>query len=151
MADIKKIVKQMKDAGMSYPDILTNLQELGIADAEKQLSVIVDEIEAEEKKSGKKATGGGESLHVTKIEGEEEREVDIGDIGSGSSGEPLLMKRIPKTNLTNPDDVEEKLDQIIALLKSLHEVNKKILESNRDLMVKLEKKTSNKPTVEKLF
>ena len=53
MADVKTIVKQMKDAGMSYPDILSNLNELGIANAEEQLGKIAKELDGDEKPARK--------------------------------------------------------------------------------------------------
>ncbi len=147
MAEVKDIIKQMKDAGMSDPDIVENLKELGIKKPEEELSKALREIE---KNTAKKQGESEESLRITKIRGEQEEDIDVKKILEG--GEPELMKKVAYTNFSKIDQVEDKLDQVIALLKALHELNKKILETNRDLLVKASKdKDGEKPTLGKLF
>ncbi len=126
MADVKTIVKQMKDAGMSYPDILSNLKELGIANAEEQLGKIAKELDGDEKPARK------EPRHEREVKTERnEREKQSADEGETEDASPRRK------------GTEEKMDKIIALLKSLHELNSKILESNRDILTKLERRQSH--------
>lgn len=152
MADVKLIVKQMKDAGMSEADILANLNELGIENAEGQMAAVLKEVGAVSAKKSRQLEEG--ELRITKIDGEKEQTVDIKNIlEGGSSEEGELMKKIANSDVGNADDIEDKLDQIIALLKALQDVNKKILETNRDLLVKMSKRQQEgeKPTLGKLF
>ncbi len=143
MADVKVIIKQMKDAGMTEQEIVSNLQDLGIENPEEEVAKMLKEIP--EKTEGE--------LRITKIDGDKEQTVDIKSILEGGSDEGQLMKKVASTNLGNADEIEDKLDQVIALLKSLQEMNKKILETNRDLLVKLGKKIQEgeKPTLGKIF
>ncbi|MFH1247011.1 MAG: hypothetical protein V1644_01395 [Candidatus Micrarchaeota archaeon] len=145
MADVKVIVKQMKDAGMSEADILGNLQELGIENAEEQMATALkDQLSKINEKEN--------DIQITKITGESERTVDINNMLESTNESMDLMKKVSKTNLGDSDDIEDKLGQIIALLKALQDINKKILESNRDILVKLNKhQDSEKPTLGKLF
>ena len=77
-----------------------------------------------------------ELTHVTedgeKIENIEEM------LGKGNATEEI-MKSIPKTSFSNTDDVESKLDDLMALVKALQEINRKILETNRDILLHLKK------------
>ena len=159
MADVKVIVKQMKDAGMTENEILSNLQELGIENPEEQMSAALKEIQPAKK--AKSTTSGSDSpIQITRVDGEREQTVDIGriiengttnDEGNGENG---LMKRVASTNISNTDDMEDKLDQIIALLKALQDVNKKILETNRDLLLKMGKRPqqeNEKPQLGNIF
>ena len=77
-----------------------------------------------------------ELTHVTesgeKIENIEEM------LGKGNVTEEI-MKSIPKASFSDIEDVERKLDDLIALVKALQEINKKILETNRDILLHLKK------------
>ena len=59
-------------------------------------------------------------------------------LGKGNATEEI-MKSIPKTSFSNTDDVESKLDDLMALVKALQEINRKILETNRDILLHLKK------------
>ncbi|MDP3742239.1 MAG: hypothetical protein Q8R15_02915 [Candidatus Micrarchaeota archaeon] len=157
MADVKLIVKQMKDAGMSEADILSNLQELGIENPEGEMAKALKETaSAKPSKAAAQSEESGE-LQITKIDGESEKTVAVDiknmleSVSGGESDE--IMKNISKTDIGNADEMEDKLDQIIALLKALQDVNKKTLETNRDILVKMGKhqQEGEKPTLGKLF
>ncbi len=147
MADVKLLVRQMKEAGMGQTDIIANLNELGIENAAEQVKAILQE--SSEKGEGKQQDG----IQITKIDSEGEKTVDIGKIiNGGDEKQSELMKTVSRTNINDADALEDKLDQIIALLKALQELNKKVLETNRDLLVKLNKKQeSEKPALGKIF
>ncbi len=147
MADVKLLVRQMKEAGMGQTDIIANLNELGIENAAEQVKAIMQE--TSDKGEGKQQDG----IQITKIDSEGEKTVDIGKIiNGGDEKQSELMKTVSRTDISDADALEDKLDQIIALLKALQELNKKVLETNRDLLVKLNKKQeSEKPALGKIF
>ncbi len=150
MADVKTIIKQMRDAGMADTDILANLKELGIENAENEIAKVISESTPSQKP--KQDTESG--LRITKISGESEQTVDIGKVIEGTNNSNNnLMKGVASSDLSNVDEMEDKLDQIIALLKALEDINKKILETNRDLLVKMNRKEqeASKPKLDKLF
>ncbi len=70
--------------------------------------------------------------------GEKEESVLSGkpteDLAASASA---LMKSVSKTSLSDLDSVEQKLDQTIALLKALQDINQKILQSQRDVLLRL--------------
>lgn len=70
--------------------------------------------------------------------GEKEENVLSGkpseDLAASASA---LMKSVAKTSLSDLDSVEQKLDQTIALLKALQDINQKILQSQRDVLLRL--------------
>ncbi len=144
MADIKVIVKQMKEAGMTEQDIVDNLKDLGIENAEEEMSKVLREMEGDLKQ---------EPLKITRVKGDSEREVEV-ENSLENSEEPDIMKKVAASNISNVDEMEDKLDQIISLLKSMQTLNKQILETNRDVLMKLSRKTSegnSRPTLGKIL
>ncbi len=152
MADVKTMIKQMKDAGMVEAEILANLNELGIENAEDQMAQALKDAQPR-KQQQQSQTEQEQGLRITRIDGEKEQTVDIGRVIETGESNGELMKKVASSDFANTDEMEDKLDQIIGLLKALQEINKQILETNRDLLVKMNKKAqeSEKPTLGKIF
>lgn len=72
-------------------------------------------------------------LSVTRVSDEGENEVSLGGLVDERED---LMKRMPSTDF-NPDELERKLDETIALLKALKELNKDMLETERKVLLRL--------------
>jgi hypothetical protein len=179
--DAKAIVREMLANGHSKEDIISNLQELGISDAEKYYEdalrsegkgvisegVSTKDHEAEkeakdileshtkplfgeksnsiftpnptddEKKRADKAVEDIPELEVTSISAEGEKIEDIGEMLGKKPSQKDLMKRMPTTSFQNLDEVERKLDDMISMLKAVYEIDQKILEANRDLLMRV--------------
>lgn len=184
--DVKVIVKQMRDSGMSDEEIIANLKDLGVPNPESYLqegpitppktqaptaqseeamplfesinkpktnpqppiSPSVSSTEAKELfespttkpkppvQSVEEETTP--NLQFTRVEGDEEQTVDLEKIlgKENQNSAAKVMTSMPKSNI-NSDEIESKLDETVALLKSLQEINKKILETNRDILMRL--------------
>ena len=80
------------------------------------------------------------NFQFTKIDGDEEKTVDLEKmLGKEDSNQGAqVMRTVAKSNI-NSDEIESKLDETVALLKSLQEINKKILDTNRDILMRLKK------------
>ncbi len=226
--DLKLMIKEMIQSGMSDADILQSLRELGVENVEEVLKRAVEEERREaanrpglkpateqkargmkeislqpdlqkevekgggerKEESGKESGEGSEEaadelgqplfgkeggLHeqeekeevlegrdlfggAPKKPGQEERrgeepaakdlglpELEITNVTrEGEKAKSLeemlgkqLMEKPPETTLQNVEEVERKLDETIALLKSLQQINQKILEANREMLLKL--------------
>lgn len=93
--------------------------------------------EGEKEKMTEEATeaeGDIKPLEITSIS-------DLGEEKSLSMQEmidkPELVTSISKTSVHDIDAVERKLDDTIALLKALQDINKKILETNREVLTRI--------------
>ena len=151
--ELKAIIREMLKKGMTEQQIKDSLTEIGIPNPDEVYSEATSQIKevelgAPEKPAHEEKTGEdeGESLFedkkepemkpeelkITSISGDGEKEVKIGDMLS--DGKPAIMKKMPETS---SDDIERKLDETISLLKALQDINKKILETERDVLLRL--------------
>jgi len=147
LMEIKQIVKEMLSAGMPESEILANLTDLGIPDAPKVL--------AEAKAAAApKAAPAPAPKPVVKPAFADEPEVpkSRSSLFSEEPAEPALKSSLfdEKPGEAEPSisggilgssamDSEQKLDELVALTKSLLDLNRKILESNREILLKLSK------------
>jgi hypothetical protein len=91
----------------------------------------------EEKRRADKAVEDIPQLEITNISDEGEKIKDIGEmLGKDDSGEHP-MKSMPKTSFADIDELERKLNELISITKAVYEIDRKILEANRDLITKL--------------
>lgn len=69
-------------------------------------------------------------------EGGAEKELSVADLMEKKAEAAPIMRKVAATSA---DEVEEKLDETIALLKALQEINKRILETDRQVLLRLQK------------
>ncbi len=127
MADVKDIVRKMVEQGLSEEQIKANLSEIGFAKADE----VVAQVLAETKKPAAKQEepeGMGFSMTSVGKEGDE-KELKFESAGTGSL--------FTETKQLNTEEIERKLDDAIARLKAIQDLNKKILEANQALLAKL--------------
>lgn len=194
MADVKQIIKQMQEQGMTREEIKASLEELGFENADELSKTVLGEeepaakpstptaptpsmeeeeappkelFEAFEKekpakplKPSKPAEAAEErgkpaakeekeareeellfpsELKITSVSEEGEKEVSI---------QEMLAKALPEETKGGGEalagrlevgSLKAKLDEAIALLKALQEINKKILEADREVLMRLKK------------
>ncbi|MBI5225817.1 hypothetical protein HY994_01090 [Candidatus Micrarchaeota archaeon] len=170
--DLKSIIREMLNAGMSEQQIKDNLKELGIEDPDTVFAEAIDRMKPvstsgpapkatsaptaaptlpestdEGGSQDKELFGGSEKsgFSFTRVsdQGEKEETVQANEKSAAGSSDMAesavsLMRPISKTSLTGDlDTVEQKLDQTIALLKALQDINQKILQSQRDVLLRL--------------
>lgn len=75
-------------------------------------------------------------LEITKISGGEEKTTDIASMLK-KAGVESVMQPMPQTSALDLDKLERKLDDLLAATKALQEINKQILEANREMLFKL--------------
>ena len=127
MAEVKDIVRKMVEQGLSEEQIKANLSEIGFANADE----VVAQVLAETKKPAAKQEepeGMGFSMTAVGKEGDE-KELKFEPAGSGGL--------FTETKQLNTEEIERKLDDAIARLKAIQDLNKKILEANQALLAKL--------------
>lgn len=147
--DVKQIVRQLRAKGMSDEDIKSNLAALGVQNADELLAEAsgtqAKEIKLEqppEQLTAENPEKGDEipRFEVTSIAGGEEKTLQVGkntpDSSFVSAGEGLIS-RVSSTTTGDIEQVEQKLGEILALLRALQEVNRKILETNREVLLRL--------------
>jgi len=140
--DVKLIVRQMKARGLSEDEIKKNLEALGVPNPDEVYAQAVErvtevQLEPAAKEEEKPAKEASEAPFVmTSISGEEEKAVEVGKKPAPAMPAEAaeLMTALPKTVSS---DVAAKMDETIALLKALQDVNKKILETNREMLMRL--------------
>jgi len=147
--EIKQIVKEMISAGMPESEILANLTDLGIPDAPKVLAEAKAAAapKAAAQPAPKPAARPVESgfdapkAHSSLFDEPSEPAAPVGNRSSlfdekPEDSEPAISGSILGSS---PMDSDQKLDELIALSKSLLDLNRKILESNREILLKLSK------------
>ncbi|MDP2717631.1 MAG: hypothetical protein Q8P02_02725 [Candidatus Micrarchaeota archaeon] len=126
----KKAPEPMKEFSFSQEDEHDLFAEKPAeADAEPEKPVSRPLAEPEDEKPG---------FSFTSVSDEGEKEVRVGRPALPAvdkAGE--LMQSVPETSLGDLDAVERKLDQTLAMLKALKDVNEKILQSQRDVLLRL--------------
>ncbi|MEW5956058.1 MAG: hypothetical protein AB1626_06010 [Candidatus Micrarchaeota archaeon] len=145
--DVKLIVRQMKAKGLTEDEIKKNLAALGVPNPDEVYAQAVERVsemplappKEEKAPAEEKIVEEAPPLEITSISGEEEKMFEVGKKpGSALPPEAAeLMAPLPKTVSA---DVSAKLDETIALLKALQDINKKILETNREMLMRLKMK-----------
>lgn len=90
-----------------------------------------------EKQRAQQAVEGIPKLEITSIRDGEEKVSDIEEMLGKKQAPPQIMKSMPQMSLAHLDEVERKLDDLISVTKAVYEIDKKILEANRELILKL--------------
>jgi len=148
--EIKQIVKEMLSAGMPESEILGNLTDLGIPDAQKVLAeakaaAAPKAAPAQAKPAVAARPAASEELDFPKAPSRSSLFDEPSEPSSARSSlfdekpgdaEPAVSGSILGSSALGSD---QKMDELIALSKSLLELNKKILESNREILLRLSK------------
>ena len=108
MADLNAAIRDMLKSGMSESEVLENLRQLGVGNPEEVFRKATETLKPMEPPAAQTAPEG---------------------LFSKASSQLL--------SAAMPGDTEGKLDEALALLKALQETNKKILETNRDILLRL--------------
>ncbi len=179
MAELKLVIKKMREEGLSADEAKASLRELGFTNADALVNGIYGtagstaaagekELFSEEQppeegeEEGGKQEGGSKALFgekpakeeteaeeaevekpenmeipelkITRVQGGEEKEVNIEEMlktaAVGAGGEPAFTK-------TEAAGLKAKLEETISLLKALQEINKKILEAEKEVLMRL--------------
>ncbi len=134
--EIKQIVREMLAAGMPESEILSNLSDLGVPETQKVLAEA--KAAAGQKAAARPAAPEVAAKARSSLFSEE-------PTAQAPSAKPSLFDEpagpdISGSVLSSPSlDPGQKLDELIALSRSLLELNKKILDSNREILLRLQK------------
>jgi hypothetical protein len=90
-----------------------------------------------EKERADKAVEDIPELEITSIKDGEEKVSDIEEMLGKRQAPQQVMKSMPQMSLQRLDEVERKLDEMISITKAVYEIDRKILEANRDLILRL--------------
>ena len=189
--DLKVVIKQMLDSGLSREQVVNNLKELGVSDAEKLFdeatagslkpTTLLSTPAAREEPSSSEGRGLFKKVdYPSKPEprtknaktGEGETEISISDL-MGKGGKSIfparreapkveekaedadleslqkeLVEKVapaaaesrvsrPVRNYAEPESLEGKVDETLALLKALEAINEKILDTDRRILLRL--------------
>ena len=128
MPDVKEIVREMLQRGMSQEEILSALQDIGIENPE---SVLAEAMKSAKGEEGEETPAEGEA--PAEAPAEEPRVVEEREMEQTAAAASATLSAETTAAL------DAKMDEALALLKSLQELNKKILEANRDILLRLKK------------
>ncbi|MCX6768120.1 MAG: hypothetical protein NTY90_05355 [Candidatus Micrarchaeota archaeon] len=134
MVDVRKIIQDMVRSGMSEEQVIATLKELGVPDAEavfREATEKLKEMEiapegAQGAAEAAEAPAGGEE----KAGAEEKLVPDLEKIMKEASASPTPEEA---------RELREKLDEITALLKALQDTVKQVLETDRNVLLRLKK------------
>ncbi|MFH1751220.1 MAG: hypothetical protein ABH863_06070 [Candidatus Micrarchaeota archaeon] len=90
-----------------------------------------------EEMTAEKAVEDIPKLEITSVRDGKEETREIGGRKKIGDERPEIMKSMPKTSLQNLDEVERKLDDLISITRAVYDIDRKILDANRDLLLKL--------------
>lgn len=134
MADLKAAIREMLSRGMTPQQVKDNLRELGVENADEMFEAATESLK-----------GVNLAAKTSKQEAAAEKTTSMSELSlGGEMQQPVIEKEVAskmaeleKVAAEMPGSSEEKLDDAIALLKALQEVNKKILETNREMLLRL--------------
>ena len=156
MVDLKKIIREMLAKGFSEEEIKQNLADLGVEDPARVFKEATEQMkpmaiapqkgeekgeeEAEEEEGKPPATLFAPA--VKPAAGKAEPEEEEKGVETLFGEEKILKEESVESEAEAAvfsKGADEKLDDAIALLKSLQDINKKILETNRAVLLRLQK------------
>jgi hypothetical protein len=119
MVEVKEIIKKMAEQGMTREQIADNLAEMGFADVQNAIDAALPAVQNKETPA----------FSITSIGAQgDEKELKF---DSDAGGAPLFSEP------ANSAGIEAKLDDALALLKSIQDLNRKLLKANQDLAAKI--------------
>ncbi|OIO28185.1 hypothetical protein AUJ16_01605 [Candidatus Micrarchaeota archaeon CG1_02_60_51] len=131
MADVKDIVKKMLEQGLNGDQIRANLDELGFANSDEVIRQVAGEAKPEgEGPAGKPKQDEPAGFMMTAV-GKEGDEKELKFESAGANG------LFTETKQLNTEELERKVDDVLARLKAIQDLNKKILEANQALLAKI--------------
>jgi outer membrane biosynthesis protein TonB len=133
--DVTLIVKQMIEKGASEQEIKNSLSDLGVENVDEVYQKAKKEIEIQPKTQPAPQPSQQQPQAKTNTQKEEEpqvSEIEITQITSDGE-KKMKLEDIMKEN----ESTETNSSDTTALLKSIQELNKKILETNREILLKL--------------
>lgn len=129
MAEVKEIIREMLQRGMEREEVLATLRDIGIENPEDVMREAMESMKATGQPTGEAKPPALESK-----EGSGGQEPEQG----GLVEEHEIP---PATTLTatgeSVEALDAKMEEALALLKALQDINKKILETNRDILLRL--------------
>lgn len=118
---IEDIVKSMVNRGMTKEQILDSLVEMGVTEETAMQYV---------EKAMKEAN----------VEEKPQKSEEILDMGGEETNVEAMQSIVSSSAPAVSGEFESKIDELIALSKSIIELNKQILDANRKVLIRLEKK-----------
>lgn len=136
--DVTLIVKQMIEKGASEQDIKNSLSDLGVDNVDEVYEKAKKDIESQPKTvQNPQPSTQPQSKPQVQTAAKEPGVSDIEITRITSDGEKnMKLEDIMKEEKTEPENKESLADST-SLLKSIEELNKKILETNREILLKL--------------
>lgn len=152
MPEVKDIIREMLQRGMSEEEILSTLRDIGIDNPD---AIYKDALAAFQKKQARAAASTLPQRLTPPAPAPAPRAAAPEEEGARPPAEELLFgeKRVvEEREVAAPEGgaaegvssasaaaLDAKLDEALALLKTLQDLNKKILEANRDILLRLRK------------
>ncbi len=116
----------MVKKGLSEQTIVSNLRELGVQNPQR---VYADALAAGLKQNGAQPTSQGKE-QLLLFDGGNPKPVE----------QPRVFTNVGKaTSIIGLDELNAKVDDLSAQLKALNELNQKILDSNREVLLRLKR------------
>lgn len=149
MADLTQAIREMAKKGLNEAQIVSSLRDLGVRNPEavykqamdnlKPVTPVSNEVQEPVKREARQPRLEALSTppSAQRASAPEVQPAVLPQARASPSGEPLLIVEEEKPLPPRATASADKLDEAIALLKALHEVNKKILETNRDILMRL--------------
>lgn len=145
---IKEIIKAMVEAGLSREEMIADLAEIGVGEPEK----VIAEVLGEAKPAPPAPAEAAPSLEAPAAEekamplfeetpreeaGEGE---EAGEAGEGGTA-PSLEAPAPLALGPSAEELSARLDEVLALLKALQEVDRQVLATLREVLLRIRQQT----------
>ncbi|MBI5635547.1 hypothetical protein HY993_01125 [Candidatus Micrarchaeota archaeon] len=126
MADLKTAINDMVKKGLSEQVIVSNLRELGVQNPQR---VYADALAAPPRQNGSQPASQAKEQQLL-VENASQKPVE----------QPRVFTNVGKTTpVIGLDELNAKVDDLSAQLKALSELNQKILDSNREVLLRLKR------------
>ncbi len=134
MADLKNAIREMLRRGMTEAQVKENLAQMGVANPDvvfKQATETLYSVVPTAPRAQQPAERPATLMEGMEPAGAARTQSTQAPASAGSQA------AAPSQPAPSSGEESDKLDDAVALLKSLYELNKKILETNRDILLRL--------------
>lgn len=118
---IEDIVKSMVNRGMTKEQILDSLIEMGVTE-----DTATEYVE--------------KAMKEANVQQKPQKSEEILDMGSEETNVEAMQSIVSSSSPAVSGELANKIDELIALSKSIIELNKQILDANRKVLIRLERK-----------
>jgi len=139
MPDLQRVVSDMLAKGASLDDVRRTLSEMGVGDETINELLAQNKGAAEQESEGAAAQQPAQAGKRRAVQRDDDEEMSLLELGKerSESASGAAQSTPQSADETTFAEISKKLEEILAAVKGIQELDRKLLEANRDLALKI--------------